>query len=1404
MDSRELGSVFQSLDKSCTGFLTVQQLQDFLQQVFYITLSTNQIEAAFKQVCGSRSKGVTIDTFEDVLCELDRRQNTEEQAYWDFQALDITGANRISLRDAQLLFKEYHGDSFSVKTWQDFLKSRRNPNADICFDEISLWLCNIPVGVGATEDEFRMEEDRSLSSQNSYWEDALSTSRSIQEDQLSREKSEMEYVTSTYWGAQRKLDRWKKLGLKAMLLDEDADIDDMIPPTQISDHVTVTDVAEAIDQKYKCLRELVLVELSSLVAVTDDEKSDLFQQLLYDTEQFRRRGSLNEMVLSIPEAKLLTESSLPALMGPPQFRGSRNTETDELRTLRTSQTPEKDIRKIIEKRMFEGAVSFGDFLVDLETRYSAEKSANRIDMDQSENYSHMPVFCKLMRQLMLIKGENSFMSASITAGLAEREQQYSGDGEYSWDRCRSERLAKAQIKKRNLQGKNSRVQKEALDEVELQIAGHMDLVMEFISQITKKHTLEKEALLSALDNRQDCGNAQEQMKQLCTHYRTWRSSSVTDASAWHKIIPQAVGLLYRKWVERLTSQGVPVTESLISCCLLTDLQLRQEEEFHCTLQKLLDKPNSTTDILRNENRALVFSHYENIAYIVFGETEVSTEEKEYIQALEKKYDSLREHIIVMALQLTMNWKSMSQDEKKNAVLKRKREEKKMRTKDELAEMERLVGHKHKHLPLRVFVGEEKHEFESRLQKGSMSDESADGGQKPLNLLADLIPRYENEQDHVLNWLRSRDTKGMSLRMKKMKIIHLVLEKFCIDMELDFEVAGLRLGLVERISAVLKEGRHNTDQHRQSQLAKRRTYLRRRRVMQGEEYVKPTVNKSIPVSGDIMGWQMTYLKEVVLRHLEEQEVLLNCLQDESLEELLEPAAMMTAGEREQRLMELRDKRSKLDLKKQGDREENLSILEEATAIGAIQKQVGLQGSSGVQKVSLEEVTVAVLRDLQDSQDKELATVLYGLANMDEMTIEEKVKKERDARRMASSDNVLFCLTQCKEDETEAELITVVDKKYDMLQNRLLVDTVISYIGPTEWKTWSASQKQQKLDALKSEVEDFLKKGNSPGLRQVIGDTIGMETVSGLMGVNRQVFRAWLTQKLEAACDISDPEKAITPRNADPFSDLRHRLDQDKDWLHSYLRGEHGNFPSWWDKSVLAVKIWRETWLASEDSSFIFAALTSGLLERPHPKKKPVLNTDRDRYLRLAKNRLEMIQTQKKAGREKEPADVIIQDKNKTALMESLLKILERTHQQEREMFVSMLTREGSTSHQAKLPTQQQRRAKLKKLQTERTRVRGETRRNHEILQAGTEIKSEECLCWLSFHREGDKITQMDVHHYLLGDLLYHQNCMVETFLISLSDKGELTSPSERIRGVRRLQGEVRRLQQDYREKWTESR
>ena len=85
-----------------------------------------------------------------------------------FQALDYTGRNKISLHNALLLLKEFHGESFSMSTWQRFLSSREFPDSDVYFDEIRFWLCSPPIGTSCSDKDFKEEENRILSDQSNY------------------------------------------------------------------------------------------------------------------------------------------------------------------------------------------------------------------------------------------------------------------------------------------------------------------------------------------------------------------------------------------------------------------------------------------------------------------------------------------------------------------------------------------------------------------------------------------------------------------------------------------------------------------------------------------------------------------------------------------------------------------------------------------------------------------------------------------------------------------------------------------------------------------------------------------------------------------------------------------------------------------------------------------------------------------------------------------------------------------------------------------------------------------------------------------------------------------------------------------------------------------------------------
>lgn len=53
------------------------------------------------------------------------------------------------------------------------------------------------------------------------------------------------------------------------------------------------------------------------------------------------------------------------------------------------------------------------------------------------------------------------------------------------------------------------------------------------------------------------------------------------------------------------------------------------------------------------------------------------------------------------------------------------------------------------------------------------------------------------------WLKSSSTKQLSVKTQRLKIVMLKLETFCSQLEDDFEVSALHVGLMERLLAALQ-------------------------------------------------------------------------------------------------------------------------------------------------------------------------------------------------------------------------------------------------------------------------------------------------------------------------------------------------------------------------------------------------------------------------------------------------------------------------------------------------------------------------------------------------------------------------------------------------------------------------
>jgi hypothetical protein len=85
----------------------------------------------------------------------------EEQARWDFAGLDVFGSGQLPLPAAMMLMQTVHGDGFSLDTWNSFISSRGDrKTAGVSFDEIRLWLCDLPGAEGSGSKEIGAAKDK--------------------------------------------------------------------------------------------------------------------------------------------------------------------------------------------------------------------------------------------------------------------------------------------------------------------------------------------------------------------------------------------------------------------------------------------------------------------------------------------------------------------------------------------------------------------------------------------------------------------------------------------------------------------------------------------------------------------------------------------------------------------------------------------------------------------------------------------------------------------------------------------------------------------------------------------------------------------------------------------------------------------------------------------------------------------------------------------------------------------------------------------------------------------------------------------------------------------------------------------------------------------------------------------
>lgn len=1434
----DLELMFDLLDTGMVGYLTSNQLQDFHESLYFTPIDQRQIEAAIMTVCGRDSGGVCPrEKFIGVLNELDRRKSLEDKVYWDFKAVDVEGKGRISLKTALMLFKAVHNELFSMKTWRSFLTQRAVPEADVSFEELKMFLCNLVDGGPCDEQEFGEEEKAvSLRVCNNKYE-SLKELEKLQEDEASlaaEERERMQQANKLKQGAERRTKRLDHEGVVA-LLHEDEEWDDK-DAKKVRHKVTATDLVQALRTKYEMLRDKLILEMlkhhigeGMWTVLSENEQSERFMQVKMRVERLRKEGKIDGAD-SLPGAGVMYSSSLLALMGLSRI-GEEKQKLEEAEIIKRMESEGKTNKEIEEQlsafqqKAAQGQSKSEELLVDLEKRYrqDKEKITARLkgaDTNTLTTEEKLTEYGLVIREQLRARGEAKFASAALSVGIAERlKNQLQRPKE---DRQRQEKLGRERLLHRKGRKLPRDWKGQDLKFIAAGKAGLVDVFEDVVRALERNHAMERELLIYLLQGRES-SQARSAAKKLSTDERSnqllvlrtqhqgWREQSSTERlvskERHHAILQEAAGLVFEERRSDMRMfRGTSPDDIEVAADIMADLQHAQEIESQMLLGLHGKDIQELSRLRQQEHTAWQEELLDGISAVLLGTEDNVAQEDELLKALEDKYDALRDKLLLEALEKqvgTAEWARLSEQERQARMAKLKLQERRLRQQGRFDDAAALLGEGLKNAEaLQALLGENRQRYlerlkerlerrQKRLEEGLDPDEEDEETMRLLNeeqtastgnILQDLQNRYDEEKDALLRRLQEEQDRMAAEKRRQAELARLRREKRQAEREANFDEAALVLGLAERNRQNLEE-RLRRDRERQEQLARERLARRKRRGKPEEEEEDDELE---PDKEDIQGWQDAVLKALEKKHRAEQEFLMSLLQDDSSKGMREEARAVSEDDRMKRLSELKTKREELDFGVKADQGFHIDILDMAAAYKFEVQRHRLTNQKGGD-VDDEAVTVSMMADLQEEQDKESEQVINQLQEKSQAELAALKQKQEQERQDGVVENVATVLLEYDGTGSDQDLINALDKKYDALKDKLLLEALKKQLGDAEWATLSEQERQKRLVKLKLEERRMRKEGQMDELHRLLGEGFEMDAnLRKLMGENKARYEEKLKERLarrrerlaqglpaddEDEEDIEDGEaqgEQVTDVKA-ILEDLDKRYEEEKDALMRRLQGQDEQFMNERQRQAELARLKRERLRAKQEDKFSTAALVLGLAEKQKAAVEERRRQDRLRQEQLARERLAQLRSRRKA-KEAEAEDKLVTDGDVSVLQEAAVKALEHKHQDERQAFLEFLQKEQpELAESASTMTQQQREIWLQKMNTKIARLDPAEKdvRNHLLLEAAV-YKVVNRQKYLEISQDG-AVQKDDVIVSLLADLQQEQDQESEKLVNEMQDK-----------------------------------
>ncbi|KAL5247538.1 hypothetical protein ACHWQZ_G019427 [Mnemiopsis leidyi] len=870
---------------------------------------------------------------------------------------------------------------------------------------------------------------------------------------------------------------------------------------------------------------------------------------------------------------------------------------------------------------------------------------------------------------------------------------------------------------------------------------------------------EMEEAMSQADRVTEMRNLHDQWRRVQEALKAmtlFNEKSAEEISRLHEqqrsLLSTALSLKYGSVMKRVKyrAQSGPVTLEDARVELLSEL-LR----YH--IEDIVESIRSLHDMTMLELASLKITLHHNVKAGIVGSVAVVCftpllldKDEQVAQELEDKYDKLKDKLYTAALMKQLGekeWAMLSEKERQKKLLEMRRQAMKLKKEGKEDEMERLFADAlandkgiieilgmSKEQYLKSLEEKRKRRKETRkkvLEDGTEVDVEVevdeDGNEvegKVVSILDTLDKNFDSEKDALMKQLQNSGDQFSAARERQAMLVKLRLDKKKLDQQGTFDQAALILGQANTLGK-----RQLSEKERQIALARARIAARKSKLQKSSSKTGLLLDNEndIDIDTDDAGELQDILVELVHKKHEGEREVLQQLLDNLDPDQMQAVANMSRKERQAEIGLLREDRRKWreevaervpnadELSKQQAKQLewlrqaaflNLAnVLSEASDVEydmTIENEE--ERKEDFERRRKEEATVKMLALLQEKQDDEAAMLLGNIKHKGLSEVQGMCLKHKRAVTEGWLDNMAAVLLakQGAANEAEQELVKELEKKYDNIKDKLILQMLEQQIGAEEWARLSEKDRQKKLmqtklrerqlraagreeeadeiykaminvQKIREENEEDLKKRQKNRIKERL-DYKRRRHQEGASKEEIEQELEEMKQKQEQLDNVN--QESVSAKNM--LASLMSSFDSEKDALLAQIRDGDGKIRSEKERQMALLKLKREQLRIKKDAEMDAAALVFGKAKAKDQQVKDA----RQHQLFLAKQRMLARKQKQKPGLEgaevqlEELQDISNAEDAVSSLQESIIHLIEQKHDSERNTFMSIVQKISS--------------------------------------------------------------------------------------------------------------------------------